>query len=692
MQAIKAVKAKGSALLDWYYDSVPPYRLDRMDRLISVLVGCLFFILYLLTCSRQPNIAGDSPELIAGSYSLGIVHPPGYPLYTMAGYLVTHIPVGSVAFRLNCFSALQHAITLALLFAIMMKITRSRTSSCIAASALGLSYLFWFYSLVAEVFPLNDLFAVLLILMAIMVRERSQSGEERRAERLFLIMAFVAGLSLTNHQTIILIFPALLLFCPRTFLAIVRKPRRLLLAVAAFLLGLLPYVYLPLRASQDPYMNFGDPSSFRSFFDTITRKYYGTSSLWKGPNAIHRLDLVFDYANALYKEVFMSGMILGLVGMFQMARKRCADFIPLITAFILSGVVFFMMANVIVTETFYLSTIERFYILPTVVFAVFIAMGIKEILAWLSRLVSASKRHVTLSRGLVPLAALILALAFLIPAIATLGDVDLHEDYFSQSYTDDLLGDMETGAVVFCAGDPPIELIDEYYTVINDYHGEVITLSWSFFGQQWYMDGLRKWRPELNLPEDIESYTPEDEAFEQYRARLAYRLILDNPQIPGFYILVKDRDLDAYVTMISHGMAYKILAEDTPVDYDSYYAFLAAYWADIDRRGLDAVSYPGNRREPYMIDVISSYADNAGQQFASVSRFAAAADMYREALGLSATIVTELNLASALDELDMPGSVELLYLDVINNIPPSEPLLWQTVEDLEALLKNEGSP
>ena len=48
----------------------------------------------------------DNAELITAGQTLGIAHPPGYPVYTLLGKLFSLIPFESVAWRLNLFSAL----------------------------------------------------------------------------------------------------------------------------------------------------------------------------------------------------------------------------------------------------------------------------------------------------------------------------------------------------------------------------------------------------------------------------------------------------------------------------------------------------------------------------------------------------------------------------------------------------------
>ncbi|NIO71864.1 MAG: DUF2723 domain-containing protein, partial [Anaerolineae bacterium] len=47
----------------------------------------------------------------------GIAHPTGYPLYTMLGWLWSHVlPLGDVAYRMNLFSALWAAVAVTLLY------------------------------------------------------------------------------------------------------------------------------------------------------------------------------------------------------------------------------------------------------------------------------------------------------------------------------------------------------------------------------------------------------------------------------------------------------------------------------------------------------------------------------------------------------------------------------------------------
>ena len=74
-------------------------------RLAPAFAGVIAFIVYAITL--HPSIpGGDSGELIAVAHAPGIAHPPGYPLYTVIGFLWSHIvPAGSIAWRMNLLSA-----------------------------------------------------------------------------------------------------------------------------------------------------------------------------------------------------------------------------------------------------------------------------------------------------------------------------------------------------------------------------------------------------------------------------------------------------------------------------------------------------------------------------------------------------------------------------------------------------------
>ena len=57
---------------------------DPVNRIVAVAVGLFILAVYMITLSPDVSF-WDSGEFIATSYSLGIPHPPGTPLYVVLG-------------------------------------------------------------------------------------------------------------------------------------------------------------------------------------------------------------------------------------------------------------------------------------------------------------------------------------------------------------------------------------------------------------------------------------------------------------------------------------------------------------------------------------------------------------------------------------------------------------------------------
>ena len=236
------------------------------DKLIVFLLFALSFFAYLLTLA--PSLFwGDSPELAASAYTLGIAHPSGYPLYTLIGKLFTYFPFGTVAYRLNLMSAFFAALAVTLVYLIALKLAKSRVVGIISSLTFAFSYTFWSQATIAEVYTLNAFFVAILILLLLKWKESFDS-------RLLYAFCFLFGLGLTNHLTLILILPASLYFVFSNRKNAVLQPKNLCIMALLFAVGLLLYFYLPLRALHQPFMNWGNPITIKSLFEHITGSGY----------------------------------------------------------------------------------------------------------------------------------------------------------------------------------------------------------------------------------------------------------------------------------------------------------------------------------------------------------------------------------------------------------------------------------
>lgn len=233
----------------------------------ALLVGGGAFALYLYTTAPTVTYGGDCGELIAAAYTLGIAHPTGYPLYLLLGRLFASLPWGEVAFRLNAMSAMFAGLTVALLYLLTLHLTASELAAWVAALSLTFCYVFWTQAVIAEVYTLNTFLTVLLFLLH---WQWWRTGDRRW----FYLTALVFGLGAGNHLSVLHLLPASLVLLGVRERGLKRWLVASVEATCWFALGLLLYLYLPLRAAQHPSLNWGDPSTWERFWAHVTARGY----------------------------------------------------------------------------------------------------------------------------------------------------------------------------------------------------------------------------------------------------------------------------------------------------------------------------------------------------------------------------------------------------------------------------------
>ena len=260
----------------------------------------------------HPDIGGgDSGEFSAVAYTWGIAHPPGYPLFTLLAKFFSWIPHGTVAWRINLLSAVCGAFAAQVLLRAVAKWTRSLSAGLVAGGLFAFSPLIWSFSTVAEVFSLNDLLLALLLLEA--VNFKRGKGSLRWG-------AFVLGLGMSNHLSFVLVG------IPVALWVFTAQPKKCIAAVGFFLLGLLPYLYLPLAASYSPWNSWGETDTWNGFWQHVLRKDYGTfqlaSSHGSGTDGVHFSEAILFYLQGLFRETLGIGLLLGAWGVFTQVREE----------------------------------------------------------------------------------------------------------------------------------------------------------------------------------------------------------------------------------------------------------------------------------------------------------------------------------------------------------------------------------
>lgn len=348
---------------------------DRVRRsLLAAAIFLAIFGVYLATLNPVFH-ADDSPETSACAYTLGIQHPPGYPLPTLLGKIATLLlPFGNPGFRVNVMAAACGAATCATLFIIILAMLRRRGAAApvayalavVFSLALGFGPTLWSQSLSAKggIYALN---ALLFTLLAYIIFR----WEERFSKNWFYLFCLVYGLSLGNHwESMAVVSPAFLVFIFYTcitkgvvrsknllwmaagsllagallFIFSKHNPAALALAAAAFLFfilhnhtwnvkrspafvlysalffisGTLVYLFLVIRANHGAVINWGDPADIKQLLWVVFRAEYTDIEINR--QIMMNIRQAGRWATLIFNELTVASLALAGLGFFAAVR------------------------------------------------------------------------------------------------------------------------------------------------------------------------------------------------------------------------------------------------------------------------------------------------------------------------------------------------------------------------------------
>lgn len=325
-------------------------------------VAAVPFGVYVAGACRTVYV-GDSGDLLTAIAVMGIPHPSGYPLYVLLGKLWS-IAFGflPLPWSLSLFSAVCAAAACAVVYTVSRESGVGRAASAGAAWLLAFSPSFWAEANIQRVYALNALFVALAFLFAL----RWHRG---RKDRDLVLAAFACGLGASNHLEMGVVGLAIGLFAVATQPAILRRLRLLAACVAAGLAGLLPYLYLPLRARAHPLLDWGHPVGWRSFAEVVLRKNFWGRAWLEGPADL--APILTDYGRSLLTESAWTGAgLAALAVVAALTRKRRW---PVVLPLLVMGANFAVMALHGSRSDIFLW--HRYYIPSYLAFALLAAWG-----------------------------------------------------------------------------------------------------------------------------------------------------------------------------------------------------------------------------------------------------------------------------------------------------------------------------
>ena len=301
--------------------------MKRITAPVSVFAILLAMYLWTLV---PGNFWIDSAAFSTCNVILGLPHSPSFPLYTVLGRVFGLLFTDPAAAS-NVYSAAASAATGVVLFYLIrlflarlgaLKNHRTIVAICGALFA-GFSLPLWQSSVRAEVYALQTLLAFLTIYLIVHAMTNEDGGSRLRPA---LLAVFMQGLSFANHSLLALItVPLFAVLIWKTY----REVPGILFwkvigwSAVLFAIAISFYLYLPVRANQDPAINSGRPTTIAATINAITRSgedYIPASSIPE-PKYFSRAGRLSVFIFEQTGGLILLGLTLAIIAAFDKKRR-----------------------------------------------------------------------------------------------------------------------------------------------------------------------------------------------------------------------------------------------------------------------------------------------------------------------------------------------------------------------------------
>ena len=481
-----------------------------IQKYFYILTGIAAFIAFLTTIAPSV-IEIDTGELATVQATLGIAHPTGYPLFTILGYIFSLIPLPfSKIFQLNLLASVYCAIAISIFTytaklildnlssfqfnkvvksktkkkkkgfdknqpqAVTSSLVLSETVKIISAVfgglSLALSKTFWFQSTSVEVYSLHLLLITLIILA--LLKAFLFSDKEKSYSKYWMIFAAALALGFTNHMTTLLIIPgvAYLYFTQNRFNS--RSIKQIFFMLLIFFpIFILVYSYLPIRASQNPAMNWGNPIEWERIIRHISGQQY---QVWLFSSTEAAAKQFNFFISNLPKEFSITLIIIlaGLVTSFIKAKKF----------FVFNLIVF--LSTVLYSINYDINDIDSYFLLAYISLAFFSVFGILQIILF-------SEKNKMKIVAPISLLIILLGLQF----YSNYSEVNQRNNFAYEDYTKALLNSVPKNSIVFSYQWDYFISASYYFQKVEGFRKDVTVIDKELLRRSWYYHQL-----ETNYP------------------------------------------------------------------------------------------------------------------------------------------------------------------------------------------------
>jgi hypothetical protein len=449
-------------------------------RYAAIAVALITFVVYLTTMSHSVDFI-DAGELATVCHTLGIAHPTGYPLFALVGYVFSILPIASqVIVRMNIMAALFTSLGAGAMVFLMFEIlsfwlssestkqnrpqakgkknsqqrenerlpkvttTDSEPQSAlpfVASFVTGLIAAFattwWGQSTSIEVYPLH-LFLIPITLTFFLRMIRKEDAMSSKITRDAQLFAITLGLSFSNHLTTVLIAPACLYLYFVRFGFGIKAWEKIARLAIPFVLTLLLYLYLPIRSSQYPIMDWGHPANLQNFLKHVTGGQYKIWMFTGSASAAKNMSYFWSHLSTEFGVLTLLFALAGLVTLivrfkFPLRGRIGAANFTLFTILLFFGCLFYAI-------NYEIHDIDSYFLLAYLTISLWAGIGIVGANQYFSKEKARIILQGTLALGLL-CAGVECALHY--------ADADESGNYCVEDYAHNVLNNLPKNAIIF---------------------------------------------------------------------------------------------------------------------------------------------------------------------------------------------------------------------------------------------------
>jgi len=408
---------------------------------ISIVLLLIFFAFLYFHNATVDIFGGDTGDLVTAALVGGVAHPPGYPLFLLFGRVLGSLPLPLLPVtKVAMVSIFASLTSLYLIYKIIGLFEKNLYFRLLTPAIIGLTYLFWLYAEIPEVFALNMTLSLSVIFFSL-------KYERTKEFKHLLLGTFLFGLGLSNHHTVIFTLPFCLVALGHAKKSFLNLRWKILLVPLVGFLGLIPYGYLLLASSMNPPVNWNHIHTLEGLIRHFLRADYGTFSAGAFQQPISEVKFIIlkTYLDSLFRTITIPVLIISIIGFVRGIIKEKSFSTTTIAVFLISGPFFLAYAGFPIIDYFVQGLSERFYIFSFTMLMLFFPFGIRAIYIFFQN--TFSKKIYT--SVLISIFALIPVLLF----IANYGRTDLSKTKIGTNFAKQYLNSLPKGAIFVVSGD-----------------------------------------------------------------------------------------------------------------------------------------------------------------------------------------------------------------------------------------------